>query len=204
MTVANHRNLARAAGVVLAAGNSVRMGRPKALLDLPRAKGGTFVARAVGVLSEAGLHRVAVVVNPRTADLIEKACPKECFMVVNPRPEDGMISSIRIGLAALGDVDRLFITLVDTPGVDPRVIERLLSEPVADRTWATIPRYKNGRGHPILLHKACFPMLETELPKGLKSLFERAEDRIIEVKIDALDPRDIDTPEDYAAWLATG
>ena len=116
-------------GVVLAAGRSSRMGRPKALLPADTA-GETFVGRIVRTLRAGGVDDIVVVVGgvaPEiTRILTKEARPPRA--VINPAPERGQFSSLQVGLRAVSrpGVSAVLVTLVDVPLVTAATVEALL------------------------------------------------------------------------------
>lgn len=188
----------RAAGVVLAAGKSERMGEPKALLRLR--SGETFLARAIAVLREAGIERIVVVANPATREAIASECVGATEVIVNPRPEDGMISSIRLALDALANdfSERVIATLVDIPDARAEVVTALLEAELDSEIALALPRFDDGPGHPVMLLPGIRELLSEELPRGLKTIMERRPARVAEIRCAGLQPWDVDTPRDYA------
>jgi molybdenum cofactor cytidylyltransferase len=139
------------AGVVLAAGESSRMGRDKALLPW---RDGTFLSSAIRALQP--LTDLVIVVagknEPAIAPIIYA---NAAFLVVNPNPELGQFSSLRIGLQDVLDRgrDAAIVTLVDRPAPRVEVIEQLKNTFVAsgDQTWAVVPEHGSKHGHPIVI-----------------------------------------------------
>ncbi len=192
-----------AAGIILAAGKSERMGEAKALLKLR--DGSTFLARAIDTLDKAGIQRIVIVANPATRESFEQVCrdlgrEERTTFAVNPRPEDGMISSIRIACASFGDPfpERAIVTLVDIPDTSPTVARKLLETELSEKIVLAIPRFEDGPGHPVMLLKGIREILDDLLPMGLKSVIEKYPDRIAEISCEGRQPWDVDTPRDYA------
>jgi nicotine blue oxidoreductase len=131
----------RTAGLVLAAGEGLRFGGPKAPYVLD---GERLVDRAARVLREGGCDPVLVVLGAWVGEV------PGADVVVNDGWTEGMGSSLRAGLAALeprSEVDRVLVTLVDLPGLTAAAVARLVTcdEPVAAAAYA------GERGHPVLL-----------------------------------------------------
>lgn len=196
----------RVFGIVLAAGRSERMGgRVKALLTIEDPVHGyeTFVARAVRILQAGGVQDVVVVANSDTAESVRGACP-HALHAVNPRPEDGMVSSIRAAIAAYESVhagwDGAVVTLADIPEVAPSVVDRLRSHVPRQGTWMALPAFEDGRGHPLVLYPGIRDALSEPLPKGLKTIMERYPDALEDIPVPGVQPWDVDTPEDYARY----
>lgn len=130
--------MTRDAGLVLAAGEGRRFGGPKA----PHVHDGEkLVDRAVRVLREGGCDPVVVVLGAWVGDV------PGADVVVNDDWAQGMGSSLRCGLAALSDADRVVLTLVDLPGLTAAAVRRVRAEQSA-LVQAT---YDGRRGHPVIL-----------------------------------------------------
>jgi CTP:molybdopterin cytidylyltransferase MocA len=184
-------------GIVLAAGASTRMGRPKALLP---AGGATFVRTILAALRDGGVADAVVVIRPgHDAVAAEIAAAGYGRTVVNPRPEEGQLSSLLAGLAAIDgdDVDAALVTLVDVPLVAAATIRLLLARAAASS--APIVRAVHGgrHGHPVIFNRRVFAALRGADPAiGAKAVVRTAGVEDIEVA----DPGvlvDVDTPADY-------
>lgn len=183
-------------GLILAAGASSRMGRPKALLD---ASGRTFVARLVETLHYGGVRPVAVVIRPGTRDLALEIVRAGATPVVNRAADDGQLSSLLTGLAAVADVaPAVLVTLVDAPAIRPTSIAALLAREPASPASILRATYRGRHGHPVVFRRRVFDALRQADPTvGAKAVL-RAH-AVEDVEVD--DPGvvdDIDTPEDYA------
>ena len=173
-------------GIVLAAGAGTRLGRPKAGIVLG---GERLVDRAVRVLREGGCTEVVVVVRPGVT--VDGA-----GVVVNPEPERGMGSSLRLGLAAAAG-SRAAIMLVDTPGVGADAVRRVLA---ADAPVA-IATYDGRRGHPVVIDRPLWTEVSrlAEGDQGARPFMRAHPGLVTEVPCDG-DPGDIDTAPDLAEW----
>ncbi|HEV2447367.1 MAG TPA: nucleotidyltransferase family protein [Candidatus Sulfopaludibacter sp.] len=137
------------AGLILAAGESRRMGYPKALL---RYRQETFLDTLVGLFAER-CDPVIVVLGCR-ADEIRGRAVRPATFVVNTGYQRGMTSSLQYGLrAAPPETSSVLLTLVDHPAVTLATIDALMEgEP-----FLRVPRYKGRRGHPIRFAGALIP-----------------------------------------------
>lgn len=184
------------AGVVLAAGFSRRMGRHKLLLDL----GGQPVIRlAVAGVAAAGVDELVVVVPPDHVDLAAALMGIRHRLAVNPTPETGQAGSVVAGIAALGPAVRAaLVALGDQPAVPPAVPAGLLTAYKATSRAIVAPRYRDGRGNPVLFDASVFPeLLRLTGDAGARGVIEADPDRVALVSFDLPMPPDIDTPEDY-------
>ncbi|MFE3485879.1 MULTISPECIES: NTP transferase domain-containing protein [Streptomyces] len=137
------------AGVLLAAGGGRRLGgRPKALLEH---RGRPLVEHAVRSLRDGGCGPLHVVLGAAADEVRARADLTGCTVTVNPDWEEGMGSSLRLGLAALGagDTDAALVLLVDQPGIGAEAVARVR---LAYRSRASLAAasYGGERGHPVL------------------------------------------------------
>jgi molybdenum cofactor cytidylyltransferase len=185
------------AGIILAAGASSRMGRPKALLEY---QGETFLARLVRVLGTA--CDSVIVVLGHHADALRPHVPPRARIETNPDPDRGQLSSLQTALRALpGDVAGFAFVPVDCPAVAERTVERL-AEAFARRdpeTLFVIPRKSGRRGHPVFAAAALIPEFLALPPAAeARDIVHRYVPctRYVDVD-DAGIFADIDTPEAY-------
>jgi molybdenum cofactor cytidylyltransferase len=198
------------AGLILAAGDSSRMGRDKALLPWPPTAGGlatsieTFLSAAIRSLSPA-TEFVLVVVGKNEAVLGPIIYAHGASLVVNPDPDRGQFSSLQVGLHEVLNRGRdgAMVTLVDRPPVSSATIQMLRStfEAAEQKTWAVVPEFSGKHGHPYLVGRE---MIEAFLRVPASSIARDVEHQhqghIQYVPVD--DPLvvvNINTPEDYAA-----
>lgn len=176
------------AAVILAAGRSSRLGRPKALLDID---GLPALTRLCQTYLDAGLKPVVAVVS----DVSRGAVP-DGAVAIDGDPDAEMIDSVARGLEAAGDVTGALVQPVDAPFTDSAMIERLVSG-AADRF--RVLTHTGQPGHPIYVPKAAFDLVRSRPAGGLRTLLDdRAE------SIEWPTPRilaDLDAEEDVARWL---
>jgi CTP:molybdopterin cytidylyltransferase MocA len=135
---------------VLAAGGGRRYGGPKALVR--HDDGRLLVERAVDTLRAGGCGPIFVVLGAETARVRTEAKLGDVSLVDNPSWKSGMGSSLKAGLAALAetDADATAVLLVDTPGIGPEAVTRVLD--ACDGPGSLLAAtYKGKRGHPVLL-----------------------------------------------------
>jgi molybdenum cofactor cytidylyltransferase len=138
------------AGVILAAGESTRMGFPKALL---RYRDETFLDTLTGLFA-ARCSTVVVVLGAHAARIREGA-RRPAEFVFNAAYTRGMTSSLQCGLRAVpAGIEGVLLTLVDHPAVAPATLDALLADP---RPLLRVPRYQGRRGHPIWLSRDLIP-----------------------------------------------
>jgi molybdenum cofactor cytidylyltransferase len=187
--------------IVLAAGASTRMGSPKALL---RAGDRTFIRTILDTLREAGLPDAVVVVRAgQDAVAAEVAAAGFGRTVVNPRADEGQLSSLLAGLNAIDrpGVDAALVTLVDVPLATAGGIRLLLARAAASPAPVLRAVHRGEHGHPVIFKRRIFDALRAADPaQGAKAVVRAAGVEDVETG----DPGvvdDIDTPEDYARLL---
>ncbi len=146
------------AGLILAAGESRRMGRDKALLTY---RGRTFIESILQNLITAGIANVTVVLGHHSELVQAKSNLSAARVVVNAEYEQGQTSSLQVGLAALStdEPDAILLCLVDHPAISSKVIGKLIEQFSSTRAPVIIPTHKGERGHPIVISKTLFPEL---------------------------------------------
>ena len=183
-------------GLVLAAGEGRRLGTPKSVLEVG---GRRLVDRAVDVLHEAGLADVFVVAGAQSLDV------PGAQVVDTPDWRSGMGSSLRAGLAAVSPLsDAVVVMLVDTPGLGPSVVRRLVAAheagvPVVVATYDGAPR------NPVLLAREHWSEVGRLAvgDAGARAFLSAYPELVTYVECgDIGDPSDVDTPEDLRRFEA--
>lgn len=191
--------------ILLAAGESRRMGRPKALLDW---QGTTLLDYQISALQDAGVGRVVVVLGHQPEKLTPIITGRQgVAWTVNPNYAQGKTTSIKAGLNAFGlgsnGISVILILNVDQPRTSGTVRE------VLRRHWetgklVTIPTFKGKGGHPIALDPALLPelLLIVEESLGVKAVVQAHSDSTNRTEMsDSEILWDLNTPEEYQAAL---
>ena len=188
----------RVAAIVLAAGGSSRMGRPKQLLPF---RGRTLLRHAVEVALEAGCDPVVVVLGAAADRVTLELAGLPVTAVVNPDWATGPGTSVRTGVAALPDaVDATLFLLADQPLVDAEHLRSLGDAHAATGLPMAASGYAGSAGVPALFARECFPDLFALDPAaGAKQLLARDPERVAVVSFPA-GAIDLDTPADYERW----
>jgi molybdenum cofactor cytidylyltransferase len=188
------------AGLILAAGESRRMGSPKALL---RYRDDTFLDRLAGLF--AARCSPVIVVLGAEAERIRSNAHFAATYVVNPNYARGQTTSMQCGLRAVPPgADGVLFTLVDHPAVLPATIDVLLAEPRA--ALLRVPRYHGRRGHPIWFSRDLIPEF-LALPETGSARDVVASHGAQTEFLDVDDPgilADIDDPEAYRGLTGAG
>ena len=184
------------AGIVLAAGLSLRMGQPKLLLDWG---GKPVVRRAVERVKAGGMDEIVIVLGHEGQAIREALKGLPVRFVENPEPEAGQASSIACGVSALGPAaGAALIALGDQPALPPEVIPRLLQSFHETGKAIVAPLYRGVQGNPVLFAAAVFPELRALTgDRGARSVVEKDPARVALVSFDLAMPADLDTFEDY-------
>jgi molybdenum cofactor cytidylyltransferase len=196
--------------IVLAAGDSTRMGSPKAVLPVPG--GPAFVSAIVNTLAAAAISDI-VIVTGRDHERVVEALHRDALTLVprvvrNPDPGRGQLSSLWAGMDAVvsPSAEAIMMTLVDVPLVAPSTVRRVIEE--WRRTRAPIVRPARGgrHGHPVIFDRVLFDELrQAPLDAGAKVVVRAHASAIIDVEVDDEGSlTDIDTPDDYAALRRPG
>src|SRR5687768_2554 len=163
------------AAVVLAGGDSTRMGSPKALLRAP--DGQLFVVRIVQAFADAGISTTAVVTGSAHEAIVEAlraAFPERPAMAVrNPDPSRGQLSSLWTGMDAVvhEDTDALLVTLVDVPMLSAATVAGVIDAWYGSRAPIVRPAVGTRHGHPVLFDRSLFAELrEAPLDGGAKTV----------------------------------
>lgn len=181
--------------IILAAGESRRMGQPKALLPY---RGGTFVSILAETLA-VYCQPVCAVFGFDAGRLMALA-PPTVLAVENPNYRQGMLTSLQAGLRALPEIhERILFTLVDHPALESATISTLLETTAA----VVIPRYAGKRGHPVIINrKIAREILAEPVTSKLNSVMDRHAAEITYIDVSDSGVRDdIDDPQLYRDLL---
>ncbi|MGH3343585.1 MAG: nucleotidyltransferase family protein, partial [Carbonactinosporaceae bacterium] len=190
------------AGLLLAAGEGRRLGRPKALVEVG---GALLVERGVAVLRAGGCAPVHAVLGAAYDAVVAAADLSGVVVVHNPDWRSGMGSSLRAGLAALPpDAGAVVVALADQPGVTPEGVRRLRT---AYRGGArvAVATYGGSRRHPVLLARETWDEVARLAVGDVGARPFLAAHPVLVVPVacdDAGSPADIDTPEDLVRLTA--
>ncbi len=186
----------RVEGILLAAGESRRMGFPKPLL---RVGPDTFLSRSAASML-AVVSRLIIVLGAH-AEQIRPAIPAQprVTVVENPHWQRGQLSSLKAALGAVSPgAGAVLMHLADHPLVQRSTFERVIAEFAAGRGEIVIARNRGKRGHPVLFARPVFAeLMAADEAQGARAVVSRDPARVVYVDLD--DPGvnlDLDTPED--------
>jgi molybdenum cofactor cytidylyltransferase len=197
-------------GIILAAGQSSRMGRDKALLPWPKTESaitrpqGTLLSSSIRALSD-HCDIVLVVAGWNADDLrpVVYACGAD--VIVNPAPEQEQFSSLQVGLQEVLNRgrDSAMVTLVDRPPLQPQTLAALVTafDSRPHNTWAVVPQYESAHGHPILIGREMIEaFLRAPVTSNAREVEHAHQERIAYFETaDPLVMTNLDTPEAYAS-----
>jgi molybdenum cofactor cytidylyltransferase len=186
-------------GLVLAAGGSSRLGRPKQLLSYGNT---TLLGHVLATARACRFDQLVCVIGGSADEIREQVDLHGAEVVENQSFGEGCSSSIATALQQLDPrTDVLVLMLGDQPGASAQTVAALL----AGRRDAPLAAcaYDDGRGHPLAFSRAMFAELHTlHGDKGVWKLLDRHADQVVDVRIPGPIPRDVDTDEDYRAVVA--
>jgi molybdenum cofactor cytidylyltransferase len=190
--------------VILAAGASTRMGAPKQLLRLD---GRTLLRRTVDAVLASAAWPAVVVLGAHREAVRPEIARLPVLVAENPAWEEGLASSIRAGIQILDtfslSLDAGLLVVVDQPAFSPAAIARLTDAALRSGKSIVAARYDGHPGPPVLFARHHFhELLDLHGPGGARPLLERHADQLATVDLPEF-ATDLDTPEDYQAYLAT-
>jgi molybdenum cofactor cytidylyltransferase len=185
--------------VVLSAGESSRMGRPKALLTID---GETFLERIVTALKQTGVGKIIVVIGHNAEEMKERIDHLPVEILVNHQYKLGQLSSLHVAIRHLTSdqsCDGMLVHLVDHPYIDGKLVDVMIRQFYDSKKLIVVPRYQGKRGHPVILSRRLFTeLLDAPMEQGAKAVVNAHSADTLE--IDAADEGvtiDIDTPDEY-------
>ncbi len=205
--------------IILAAGESRRMGMPKALLRFPRSMGvppmdsgsqarcpcyvsgdATFLEQIVSVLRESEVDRMTVVLGAQAAKIQASTDLFGVNVVLNGNYRQGQLSSLIAGLRTVpAQAEAILLCLVDNPLISRAIVGRIIKAFRETGKPIVVPVFEGRRGHPALFAQAMFEeLLNAPAEEGARYVVQSRKDQVFEVDVPepAVLAR-IDTPEDY-------
>lgn len=185
--------------VVLSAGESSRMGRPKALLPID---GQTFIEKIVAALKQTKVGKIIVILGHNARELQSKISHLPVEILINTDYKLGQLSSLQLAVRNLQadlECDGMLVHLVDHPYLAPALVEEMIRRFYETKKRIIVPKFHGKRGHPVIFSNALFDeILSAPMEEGAKAVVNahRAETLEIETEEEGI-AVDIDTPELY-------
>ncbi len=183
--------------LVLAAGESKRMGRSKQLLPFGKK---TILETVIDHITQSSVDETLVVLGAHREKIEDVIKNLHVKSVYNPDFKEGMLSSVQRGFASLPDkADAVLVFLGDQPRIPSSVIDKIINAYRSSGKGIVLPAFDNKRGHPVLIstkYRKEIALLNPQI--GLRNLIHNHPEDILEVQIDSSSIlEDIDTPDDY-------
>ena len=187
------------AAVVLSAGESSRMGRPKALLLID---GQTFIERIVDALKKTPVGKAFVVLGHNAAELKVRIAQLPIQILINPDYKLGQLSSLQVAVRNLQSdphCDGMLVHLVDHPYLESSLVDEMIRRFYESKKLIVVPIRRGKRGHPVIFSRKLFDeLLSAPLDQGAKAVVNAHRDETLEMETDEEGVTvDIDTPELY-------
>ena len=189
--------------IVLAAGESKRMGRPKQMLAW---QGKTLLRQVLENLIRSDAGEIILVLGHEAEAISKSLTESQIKIVINPDYKQGMASSLRHGLLAMDPESEAFLVLLaDQPDIGPEIMNRMIREfkQANPRRGIVRPVYRGLRGHPVLIGvRYLQEALQLQGDVGARQILANHPEDILEIEVnqDGI-LRDIDTPEAYRKYL---
>jgi molybdenum cofactor cytidylyltransferase len=188
--------------VILSAGESSRMGQPKALLPID---GVRFIERIVTALRLTRVGKILVVLGHNAQEMQQKISDLPVEVVINPDYKEGQLSSLAAAIRSIEagndaeQVDGILVHLVDHPYISATLVNLMIESFYETKKLIVVPRYRDRRGHPVVFARALFgELLATPFDRGAKPVVHGHRDDTLEIETDNEGVLiDIDTPDEY-------
>lgn len=187
------------AAVVLAAGGSRRLGRPKQIEPWGDSN---LLSHVVARTQEFPVEEVWVVIGHDADRVLADTDLGDAYVVENLEWEEGIASSLRVGLDAimrLSRCDQALIVIGDQPDVPVSTVEQLLASHRKEGRPVTLPKYRYNQGNPVVVDRSLWArVMSLEGDEGAQRLWQAHPEWVNEVWFSEAGPRDVDTEEDVA------
>ena len=185
-------------GIILAAGASRRLGRPKQLLELGERP---ILDIVLDHAAQSRLDSIVLIVGSESDRIVSAVRDYGQRVVFNPDYSTGQSTSLRRGILAVpDDTSAVLVLLGDQPEVSAEIIDRLIASFAESQGEIVMPSYAGVPGNPVLFRRSVFPeLLEITGDQGARDVIKAKRDVVAHVPFaDRSPPLDVDTEEDYA------
>lgn len=192
--------------VVLSAGESSRMGRPKALLPI---YGQTFIERIVAALKQTRVGKIIVILGHNASELQPKISHLPVEILINTDYKLGQLSSLQLAVRHLQldqDCDGMLVHLVDHPYLTPALVQEMIRRFYETKKRIIVPKFHGKRGHPVIFSRELFAeLLSAPVDQGAKAVVNAHRADTLEIETEEAGiALDIDTPELYQQHVRRG
>jgi len=187
--------------IILAAGESKRMGKPKLLLPFGEK---TIIETVIDNVIQSKVEKILVVLGSNWKKIKKKIKNLPLKIIVNSNFTKGMLSSVQCGFQTLPkNTQAVLVVLGDQPAVSSAIIDKIIDAFKRIKKGIVLPVYKNNRGHPVLIDMKYRDEVENLSPDvGLRDLVYNHPEDILEVEVETPGILgDIDDMEDYRRGL---
>jgi molybdenum cofactor cytidylyltransferase len=192
------------AAILLAAGASTRLGRPKQLIQF---HGESLLRRTARLAMETGCAPILVVLGYEAARMQQELNGFDTKVVINPDWRSGMGSSLRCGVEALQKQtpvpERVLLLLSDQPRLSIDILQSLITRSANEHSPIIASRYADRLGVPAVFHKSMYAALQcVKGDKGARQIIQQHQDQVVSIDF----PEgiiDIDTSDDLAMLNTT-
>lgn len=188
-------------GIILAAGESKRMGSPKAFLEICNK---TFLENLVSTLENAGLEKIVVVLGHDSEKIISSHKNLNVDFIINADYIKGQLSSIQTAIKNFpNEVEAILICPVDRPLISSELVRMMVDQFIKLKPPIVLPVNKNRRGHPIIFSSTLFAeLLKAPIDVGARAVVWAHLNEVVEVPTDEEGILlNIDTPELYEKYI---
>jgi len=183
--------------IILAAGESKRMGKPKPLL---RFEDKTFLEQIISVLKLSDVDRITVVLGAEAETIKKPIDLSKTNVVINKDYQKGQLSSLIAGIEDTPeDTEAILVCLVDNPFITKEVVNQIISKFKETKNPIIVPVFNSERGHPTLFSKSLFTeLLNAPEEQGARYVLYSNEEKVLELETSESGILiGIDTPDDY-------
>ena len=190
--------------IVLAAGESRRMGKPKPLLRFGEK---TFLEQIISVLRLSDVDRITVILGAEARTIQRSIDLSGTDIVINKDYRKGQLSSLTAGLKnAPPQTDAILVCLVDNPFITATIVNQIVATFRETNSPIVVPVFNGKRGHPVLFSRSLFKeLINAPAEEGARHVVYSNEDKVVEIRTsDGNIVVSIDTPEDYRSYFGKG
>jgi molybdenum cofactor cytidylyltransferase len=187
--------------IILAAGQSIRMGQPKMLMPWGET---SVIVKVVDSVTEGGVQDICVITGNHHKEIIKALIERQVRTQQNENFANGeMLTSVQVGLQSLSDeTEAALVVLGDQPQIKSDVVREIIDRYHATHHPIIIPSYQMHRGHPWLVEKSTWPcILKLTRPDTLRTFLITYADKIDYILVNTPSIlQDLDTQDDYQQY----